>query len=65
MEYVIEYPFAFELRCSYALKENKICAGWKVINTDNKDMHFSIGEWGNALVAGEMFKKGYEIVFLA
>lgn len=38
-----KYPFAFELRCSYVLKGNKICVGYKVINTDNRDMYFSIG----------------------
>lgn len=37
------YPFNFRLICSFELVDNKIVVGWKVENTDDKKMYFSIG----------------------
>ena len=37
------YPFNFRLICSFKLIDNKIIVGWKVENTDNKKICFSIG----------------------
>ena len=38
-----KHPFNFRLICSFELKNNKIIVGWKVVNTDNKKICFSIG----------------------
>lgn len=38
-----KYPFAFTLEIGYRLDGNKLEVIWKVINEDNKTMHFSIG----------------------
>ena len=37
------YPFNFSLTCTFELKDNKIIVGWKVENTDDKKIYFSIG----------------------
>ena len=37
------YPFAFRLEVGYVLKENQLQVCWKVKNTDDKTLHFSIG----------------------
>ncbi len=37
------YPFRFCLRISYELKENHLRVGWKVENTNDDRMYFSIG----------------------
>ncbi|BDD00870.1 aldose 1-epimerase family protein [Persicobacter psychrovividus] len=37
------YPFAFELRVQYALEEKKLVIGYQVVNTDQKEILFSIG----------------------
>ena len=37
------YPFEFTLRLGYALEGNKLHIMWTVINTDNKEIYFSIG----------------------
>lgn len=37
------YPFQFELNIGYELIENQIKVIWEVVNTDDKDMYFSIG----------------------
>ena len=37
------YPFEFRLEVGYVLKENQIQVCWKVNNTDNKTLYFSIG----------------------
>ena len=42
-ETLAKYPFNFRLICSFELKNNKITVGWKVENTDDKTIHFSIG----------------------
>ena len=38
-----KYPFRFRLICSFELKNDTIIVGWKVENTDDKTIHFSIG----------------------
>lgn len=42
-ETLSKYPFKFRLICYFGLCENKIKVGWKVINTNEKEMYFSIG----------------------
>lgn len=37
------YPFRFLLELSYELKEDKLVLGWRVENTDDKPLYFSIG----------------------
>ncbi|MCH5197369.1 MAG: aldose 1-epimerase family protein [Oscillospiraceae bacterium] len=37
------YPFSFELNLGYRLNENTVTLMWKVKNTGNEKMHFSIG----------------------
>ncbi len=38
-----KYPFKFRLICSFELENDKIIVGWKVENTDDKTIYFSIG----------------------
>ena len=38
-----KYPFKFRLVCSFELKNDTIVVGWKVENTDDKTIYFSIG----------------------
>ncbi len=38
-----KYPFKFRLICSFVLKNDTIVVGWKIENTDDKTIHFSIG----------------------
>ena len=38
-----KYPFKFELECGYKLSDNSIVVSWKVTNTNDKTMYFSIG----------------------
>lgn len=38
-----KYPFAFTLEIGYRLEGSKLEVIWKVINEDDKTMHFSIG----------------------
>lgn len=42
-ETLTKYPFEFRLVCSFELQNDKIVVGWNVENTDNKEIHFSIG----------------------
>ncbi len=42
-ETLTKYPFKFRLICSFELKNDTIIVGWKVENTDDKTIHFSIG----------------------
>ncbi len=42
-ETLVKYPFEFELYCWYRLEGRKVTCGWKVVNTGNKTMYFSIG----------------------
>ncbi len=38
-----KYPFPFELKIGYKLKDDKVKVIWKVKNTGTEDMYFSIG----------------------
>ncbi len=38
-----KYPFDFSLYCGYCLQERSIQVLWKVVNTDDRTMYFSIG----------------------
>lgn len=38
-----KYPFEFTLKITYAIMENALTVGWKVENTADKSMYFSIG----------------------
>ena len=38
-----KYPFRFLLELSYELKGDELIVGWKVENTDEKELYFSIG----------------------
>ncbi len=38
-----KYPYDFEIRISYVLMENSVKVVWRVLNTGNEDMFFSIG----------------------
>ena len=42
-ESLTKYPFQFRLVCSFELQNDKIIVGWKVENTDDKTIYFSIG----------------------
>ncbi len=42
-ETLTKYPFRFRLVCSFRLEDRKISVGWRVENTDDKTMYFSIG----------------------
>lgn len=37
------YPFDFKLEVSHSIEENKVIVEWKVVNTGDKEMLFSIG----------------------
>lgn len=37
------YPFKFTLEVEYSLKENSLLIDYRVLNTDQKDLYFSIG----------------------
>lgn len=42
-ETLTKYPFRFTLIVTYTLEENKVAVNYKVVNTDDKDIYFSIG----------------------
>lgn len=42
-ETLAKYPFAFRLKIGYRLEDEKLTVIWRVINEDEKTMHFSIG----------------------
>ena len=42
-ETYVKYPFRFRLHIGYMLDENEVSVHWKVDNTDEKPMYFSIG----------------------
>lgn len=43
METRAQYPYAFELRIAYALKGQKLCVTYTVLNREARPMFFSIG----------------------
>lgn len=60
-----KYPFAFRLHIGYELCENEVKVLWKVENTDQKPMYFSIGAHPafNCPIHGEDNKLGYGLKF--
>lgn len=43
------YPFTFRLEVGYQLKGTEVTVLWNVINTDTKEMYFSIGAHRHSL----------------
>lgn len=64
-ETLAKYPFAFRLHIGYELKDNEVKVLWKVDNTDDKTMYFSIGAHPAFLcpINGEEDKLGYGLAF--
>jgi galactose mutarotase-like enzyme len=60
-----KYPFAFRLHIGYELEDNRLEVKWKVENTDNKMMYFSIGAHPafRCPIHGEETKLGYGLKF--
>ena len=60
-----KYPFAFQLHIGYELSGNEVKVLWKVENTDQKPMYFSIGAHPafNCPIHGEDNKLGYGLKF--
>ena len=60
-----KYPFAFRLHIGYELDGYELKVLWKVENTDNKTMYFSIGAHPAFLcpINGEDSKLGYGLKF--
>ncbi len=42
-ETLAKYPFSFELLCGYVLENKRLTVKWKVINSQEETMYFSIG----------------------
>ena len=64
-ETLAKYPFVFVLKIGYQLVENALKVLWKVENTDQKAMYFSIGAHPAFLCPfnGEADKIGYGLQF--
>jgi len=64
-ETYVKYPFRFRLHIGYMLDENEVSVHWKVDNTDEKPMYFSIGAHPAFLCPfnGEENKLGYGLQF--
>ena len=64
-ETMAKYPFAFRLHVGYKLQGHELCVFWKVENTDDKTMYFSIGAHPAFLcpIHGEADKYGYGLRF--
>ncbi len=60
-----KFPMEFRLNIGYQLKENQVKVLWRVINPDDKILHFSIGAHPafNCPLYGEISKKGYSLWF--
>lgn len=60
-----KYPFPFELRIGYELKDNQVKVMWRVKNTGEGKMFFSIGAHPAfpCPIHGEADKSGYSIYF--
>lgn len=60
-----KYPFSFRLSIGYELSGRDLCVKWKVENTGDKTMYFSIGAHPAFLcpVHGEGSKAGYALYF--
>jgi galactose mutarotase-like enzyme len=56
------YPFAFRLEISYILQDNSLETGYRVVNTGQEDLYFSIGAhpaFTCPLLPGEKFEDYY------
>lgn len=64
-ETMVKYPFPFELQIGYELKDNQVRVMWRVKNTGEERMYFSIGAHPafNCPIHGEADKSGYGIYF--
>lgn len=64
-ETLAKYPFKFKLQIGYKLTNREIKVMWKVINEDNKTMHFSIGGHPAFMcpIDGEGKQTDYYLVF--
>ena len=64
-ETLVKYPFPFSLRIGYELESNSIKVLWKVENTGDSSMYFSIGAHPAFLcpIYGETEKSGYKLYF--
>lgn len=62
---ISKYPFEFALEIGYRLSENELFVKWRVRNTGNGEMYFSIGAHPAFIcpVHGESSKTGYKIGF--
>lgn len=60
-----KYPFAFSLEIGYELSDNTVKVIWRVVNEDEKQMHFSIGGHPAFMcpLAGEGEQTDYFIAF--
>lgn len=57
-----EYPFKFHFEVKYSIDKNKLSIDYKVVNNDNKEMHFSLGGHPALKVSGIEDKNGYKIL---
>lgn len=59
------YPFTFTLEIGYQLMENELRVTWRVLNEDDKPMHFSIGGHPAFMcpIAGKGEQTDYYIAF--
>ena len=55
------YPFDFELFCMYELYGNTVTTDWRVVNTGNSEMYFSIGGHPAYIMDGSLI--GKKLVF--
>ena len=53
------YPYNFEFYVSYLLKENVLQVSYKVVNTDNESLYFSVGAHPAFGLIGEKFEDNY------
>lgn len=60
------YPFRFRLEISYELEGNGVIIGWRVENTDEKTLYFSIGAHPafNCPIKGKGTQSEYSLRFL-
>lgn len=62
-ETIAKYPYKFKLSIGYVLEEREVFVKWKVENTDNKKMYFSIGAHPGFLCPPKGDKRGHYRVF--
>lgn len=61
-----KFPFRFSLELSYELRGEELAVGWRVKNTDEKTLYFSIGGHPafNCPMDGEGSQSGYMLRFM-